>query len=101
MAGICVCDRYGEIIEAYVSRSAENDMWSVLSKTDYLFLELLFDPPNKQHGVIITSLLDRRLAFRKPTWVLTKWKLDNPNFDMLYQVEMGDFLRAHFTPASF
>jgi hypothetical protein len=45
---------------------------------------MVSDPPNRHYGAILTSLLQERNRYHRPTWIYTPHPIASPTFQGLY-----------------
>lgn len=87
-----------EIISAYVSNEGRAD-FNHLKQVQLLILYVHIDPPNRQYGTIMTSIIEERKLRGLPTWLYTPGSVSTTSFGNIYSPEFQALITGSFDPA--
>lgn len=84
-----------EIITAYVSSDGKSDFVN-MKQVQLLILFVHIDPPNRQYGSIMTSIIEERKLRGLPTWLYTPGSVSTTAFGNTYSPEFQALITGSF-----
>jgi hypothetical protein len=86
------------------SNGRASESYGQLRHVDLCILYLVTDPPNRHYGAVLTSLLQERHRYHRPTWIYTPNPIASATFHGLYGAAFAAVLETpelnllHVTP---
>ena len=84
-----------DLLQAYLNNS-ETGLFEYYSKIDLVFIYLAFDPKCNSYGIIITSLLEKRSLYKKPTWIFSNMSINSNAFLERYGDKLSEYCKKNF-----
>ena len=67
-----------------------------LSEVDFLTIYFINDPTNRMYGELIEIILDRRILYKKPTWLYMKADYRGDWFKDKYSISLSEYISKNF-----
>ncbi len=73
-----------------------NKLLKELTEIDFLTIYFRSDPTNRLYGELIEIILDRRILYKKPTWLFFKENFEKDWFEIKYSKSLEEYLLKNF-----